>query len=61
MSTVTLKVDGLTCAGCAVAVKMAAKKVEGVEAADVDIAKGTAVVTYDASKTSPGSIPSLFL
>ncbi len=53
---VTLKVEGMTCAGCAVAVKMAAKKVDGVKATDVDVAKGTADVTYDPSKTSPAAI-----
>lgn len=52
----TLKVSGMTCAGCAAAVKMAAQKVDGVKDAKVSYEKGTAEVTYDQTKTSPEKI-----
>lgn len=42
--------------GCAVAVKMAAKSVDGVKECKVSYEKGTAEVTYDASKTTPETI-----
>jgi copper chaperone CopZ len=52
----TLKVSGMTCDGCAAAVKRAAKKVAGVTDADVSYEKGRAVVTYDPAKTDPEAI-----
>ena len=51
-----LKVEGMFCAGCAVAVQMAAKKVAGVDQVRVSAEDGTAHVTYDPSKTSPKAI-----
>lgn len=51
-----LKIEGMTCAGCAVAVKMAATSVEGVKGGRVDYEMGTAEVTFDASKTNPKAI-----
>lgn len=44
MST-TLKVDGMTCMHCVGAVKKALEQVPGVEAAEVSLEKGQAVVT----------------
>jgi copper chaperone CopZ len=55
-ATCTLNVEGMTCGGCAAAVKMAAKKVTGVADADVSYEKGRAVVTYDPAKTTPETI-----
>lgn len=55
-ATCTLNVAGMTCGGCAAAVKMAAKKVDGVADADVSYKKGRAVVTYDPAKTTPEKI-----
>ena len=55
-ATCTLKISGMTCGGCAVAVKMAAKKVDGVTDATVSYENGRAEVTYDSSKTSPEKI-----
>ncbi|MBI1872404.1 MAG: heavy-metal-associated domain-containing protein [Acidobacteria bacterium] len=52
----TLKVSGMTCGGCAAAVKMAANKVDGVKDAKASLEKGTAEVTYDPSKTNPEAI-----
>jgi mercuric ion binding protein len=53
---VTLKVTGMTCAGCTTAVKLAAKRVEGVTNATASYEKGTAEITYDSAKTSPDAI-----
>jgi copper chaperone CopZ len=56
MQTCTLKVSGMTCASCDVAVKIAAKTVSGVKTVKVDYPKGKAEVTYDASRTNPQTI-----
>ena len=52
----TLKVTGMTCAGCEAAVRMAARSVDGVTDVKVSYAKGNAEVTFDPSKTTPGAI-----
>jgi copper chaperone len=52
----TLKVTGMTCAGCEAAVKIAAKKVEGVTDVTVSYDKAAAQVTYDPAKTTPEAI-----
>src|SRR5438552_10829194 len=52
----TLKVTGMTCAGCEAAVKIAAKKVDGVTDVAVSYDKATADVTYDPAKTTPDAI-----
>ena len=54
--TCTLKVTGMTCAGCEAAVRMAARSVDGVTEVKVSYAKGNAEVTFDPSKTSPTAI-----
>ena len=56
VATSTLKVTGMTCGGCESAVKLAAKRVDGVKTVTASAKSGTAVVTYDASKTSPEAI-----
>ncbi len=52
----TLKVSGMTCAGCAVAVKVAADVIGGGSQAIVSCEKGEAQVTFDPAKTTPASI-----
>lgn len=52
----TLKVSGMTCAGCEAAVRMAARSIDGVTAVTVSYAKGNAEVTFDPSKTTPAAI-----
>jgi copper chaperone CopZ len=52
----TLQVAKMTCAGCAAAVKMAAKKIDGVKDANVSYEKGTADISYDPTKTNPEAI-----
>lgn len=54
--TCTLKVSGMTCAGCEAAVRMAARSVDGVAEVKVSYAKGNAEVTFDPSKTTPDAI-----
>lgn len=54
--TCTLKVSGMTCGGCEGAVKLAAKRVDGVKTVTASAKSGTAEVGYDASKTSPEAI-----
>ena len=54
--TVTLNVPDMFCGGCEVAVKMAAKKIDGVQAIVTNSDKRTAQVKYDASKTTPEAI-----
>ncbi|MBA2514395.1 MAG: heavy-metal-associated domain-containing protein [Solirubrobacterales bacterium] len=54
--TCTLKITGMTCGGCAVSVKMAAKNVKGVSEAKVSYENGRAEVTYDPAKTTPEKI-----
>jgi periplasmic mercuric ion binding protein len=50
--TCTLKVTGMTCAGCEAAVKLAAKRIAGVKTAKASYAHGTAEVTFDPAKTT---------
>lgn len=52
----TLKVSGMTCAGCEAAVRMAARTIEGVKDVKASYDKGNAEVTYDPSKTNPDAI-----
>ena len=57
----TLKVAGMTCAGCEAAVKIAAKSVNGVRDVTASYDKATADVTYDPSKTTPGAIAKVIM
>lgn len=50
--TVTLAVQNMTCAGCAIAVRTALRRVEGVSDAKVDPDGHTARVTFDPGKTN---------
>ena len=50
--TVTLKVDGMTCASCPYQVQSALKRVRGVKAAVANLEKRNAVVTFDDAVTS---------
>jgi len=53
-STVTavFKVEGMTCGGCEVGVRMNVKKLDGVEEVEASYEKGRAEVTYDAAKVT---------
>lgn len=52
----TLKIEGMACSACAARVEKEALKIEGVTAAKVSQPKGTAEITFDASRTSPETI-----
>ena len=54
--TCKLKVTGMTCGGCESAVKLAAKRVDGVKAVTASARSRAAEVAYDASKTSAEAI-----
>jgi len=47
METTQLKVDGMTCGGCASSVRRVLMAVPGVKHADVSLDEGTAKVEYD--------------
>lgn len=48
--TVTLRVKGMTCGGCATTVEQALKTTEGVKEVRVSYERGNAVITYDDQK-----------
>ena len=52
-ATTTLRVDGMTCPSCKVAVRTALSKLGGVKDAKVDVANKSATVEYDPSKVTP--------
>ncbi len=54
MAQDTIKIEGMSCQHCVVAVRKAVGLVAGVSAADVEI--GKASVTYDESKVNPADI-----
>lgn len=58
MRTVTLQVPDMFCGGCEVAVRIAARKVDGVTDVRTSSEKRTADVTYDTSRTTAAAIAS---
>jgi copper chaperone len=52
----TITITGLTCGGCAAAVKVQLKRTEGVTSYEVSWEKGEAAVSYDPAKTDPKKI-----
>jgi len=56
IKTVTLGVQGMTCAACPITVKTALKRVPGVSDVKVDYKSGIAEVNYDPNKTSPDEL-----
>ena len=52
-ASVSLHVEGMTCASCKVAVRTALTKLEGVKDVRVDVAKKSATVDYDQTKVTP--------
>jgi Cu+-exporting ATPase len=51
-----IAVSGMTCASCVAHVEKAARKVAGVSRADVNLARGRAVVHFDGHRTTPEQI-----
>jgi Cu+-exporting ATPase len=52
METLTLPVEGMTCASCVARVEKTLIKVDGVEKANVNLAAETVALSYDPKKTS---------
>ena len=52
----TFEIDGMTCGGCSAAVRLAVKKMEGVQDVEVDHDGGSATVKYDSEKVSTDAI-----
>lgn len=52
-TTVTLSVEGMTCASCSVAVKSVLKRLDGVKEAKVNLSEKNAVVEYEPAKVKP--------
>jgi mercuric ion transport protein len=50
---VTFKVEGMTCASCEPAIRIALEKTPGVKRADVSYERGNAIVDYDPKETTP--------
>ena len=55
-TTSVFKVEGMTCGGCEVGVKMKVKKLEGVEKVTASYEEGTATVTYRPETVTPEQI-----
>lgn len=56
LSTVELKVNGMTCSGCAVSVRNVLLEVPGVASASVEYDAGHATVQYDPAKASTSQL-----
>jgi copper chaperone CopZ len=53
VSTVTIAVEGMTCASCSVAVRTALKHLDSVRDARVSVEEKRAVVDYEPAKVTP--------
>ena len=58
MKTETLKVNGMSCGGCAINVAGALKAVEGVNDAHVSLENREATVDFDETRTSSEQLKS---
>jgi len=56
MSTIALKVQGMTCNHCVMRVSQALRSVSGVQDARVDLQKEEAVVSFDESRVTKDEI-----
>jgi Cu+-exporting ATPase len=52
ISTLTLPVEGMTCASCVARVEKTLKKIDGVEIANVNLATETVALSFDPDRTS---------
>jgi Cu+-exporting ATPase len=58
IQTLTLPVEGMTCASCVLRVEKALKKVEGVQAANVNLATENVTLTFDGTKANLAGLSS---
>ena len=56
MAEITLKIEGMSCQHCVMAVKKAIDCIDGVNSSTVVV--GSATVTYDSAKTNADAISS---
>ncbi|HWE93584.1 MAG TPA: heavy metal translocating P-type ATPase [Tepidisphaeraceae bacterium] len=56
LESATLEISGMNCASCVAHVEQAARKVAGVEACQVNLARGRAAVRFDPTRTDPQRI-----
>ncbi|MCL4523225.1 MAG: mercuric transporter MerT family protein [Acidobacteria bacterium] len=56
LSTVELKISGMTCGGCVISVRKALLETPGVTAAEVDLDSARAKVVYDQSKVAKAEL-----
>ncbi|QEO17690.1 heavy-metal-associated domain-containing protein [Acetobacter vaccinii] len=56
LSTADFLVEGMTCDGCASAVKRALAAIDGVESTQVNLSKNEVVVTYDPARAGVSSL-----
>ena len=54
--TSTFEVEGMTCGGCELGVKMKVKKLDGVESVEASYEDSEAEVVYDPEKVTPNDI-----
>ena len=54
--TSTFKVEGMTCGGCEVGVRMNVRKLDGVASVEASYDEGRAKVAYDPDKVTPEMI-----
>ncbi len=54
--TSTFKIEGMTCGGCELGVKMTIKKLDGVESVEASYEDGEAEVVYDPKTVTPEDI-----
>jgi len=59
MESVTLKISGMTCAGCVRSVRNVLEAVQGVRSAQVSLERGEATVELDRDRGMPGNADSL--
>jgi copper chaperone len=52
MQKTTIKIQGMTCAGCVSSAKKVLEAVSGVISADVSLDQAQAIIQYDATKSS---------
>jgi copper chaperone len=56
MTTITLKVEGMSCGGCVASVTRVLTALPGVSDATVTLQGGTAQVSFDEARTNPTAL-----
>jgi len=56
LSSMSLNIKGMTCAGCVMIIEKTLLQVPGVHTAEVNLEKGTAIVKYDDTQITESNI-----